>query len=107
LAFLASERYLQIILTPDLIEQIVRYLEGEISLEDLNAGMMPGNSQVKGNSTEQEVLRRMAFGGIVSEDYAESDQTSEYEPQPTASSGANTEEMEEQRINKREPSGEV
>jgi hypothetical protein len=91
-------------LTPDLIEQIVRYLEGEISLEDLNAGMMPGNSEVKGSSTEQETLKRMAFGGIITEDYTESDQTSEYEP---ASSGANTEEMEQQRINKGEKSAEV
>jgi hypothetical protein len=94
-------------LTPDLIEQIVRYLEGEISLEDLNAGMMPGNSEVKGSSTEQETLKRMAFGGIITEDYTESDQTSEYEPEPTASSGANTEEMEQQRINKGEKSAEV
>ncbi|KAJ4821166.1 Proline-rich receptor-like protein kinase PERK1 [Rhynchospora pubera] len=87
------------------MSQIVRYLEGEISLEDLNAGMMPGDSRVKGSSTGSvEVFRRMAFGGITSEDYAESDQTSDYEP--STSSGANTEEMEQRRL-KKDRSGEV
>ncbi|KAJ1688004.1 hypothetical protein LUZ63_019394 [Rhynchospora breviuscula] len=87
------------------MSQIVRYLEGEISLEDLNAGMMPGNSRMKGSSTGSvEVFRRMAFGGITSEDYAESDQTSYYEP--STSSGANTDEMEH-RLLKKDQSGEV
>lgn len=84
----------------------MRYLEGEISLEDLNAGMMPGNSEVKGNSTEQVALRRMAFGGIITEDYAESDRMSEYE-QTSSSGGVNTEEIELRRINTKERSGEV
>ncbi|XP_078168857.1 proline-rich receptor-like protein kinase PERK3 isoform X2 [Carex rostrata] len=82
--------------------QIVRYLEGEISLEDLNAGMMPGDSKVKTNTSEQDVLRRMAFGGVLSEDLAESDMTSDYDLQ--SSTGANTEEMEQQRLNKMEQS---
>ncbi|KAJ4732731.1 Proline-rich receptor-like protein kinase PERK1 [Rhynchospora pubera] len=91
----------------DMTRLIVRYLEGEISLEDLNAGMNPGDSHVKGSSTGSiEVFRRMAFGGIISEDYAESDQTSDYEP--STSSGANTEEMEQRRLKKdRSGSGEV
>ncbi|KAJ4749721.1 Proline-rich receptor-like protein kinase PERK1 [Rhynchospora pubera] len=87
------------------MSQIVRYLEGEISLEDLNAGMMPGDSRIKGSSTGSvEVFRRMAFGGITSEDYAESDQTSNYEP--STGSGANSEEMEQRRL-KKDRSGEL
>ncbi|KAJ4821165.1 Proline-rich receptor-like protein kinase PERK1 [Rhynchospora pubera] len=87
------------------MSQIVRYLEGEISLEDLNAGMMPGDSRVKGSSTGSvEVFKRMAFGGITSGDYAESNQTSDYEP--SISSGVNTVEMEQRRL-KKDWSGEV
>ena len=78
------------------IYQIVRYLEGEISLEDLNAGMMPGDSNV---------LRKMAFDGILSGELAESDQTSDYEM--ASSTGANTEEMEHQRLNKMAQSSDV
>ncbi|KAM3351384.1 hypothetical protein ACQJBY_023395 [Aegilops geniculata] len=90
--------------------QIVRYLEGELSAEDLNGGMAPGQSAMHrsggGNTDEVRRLRRMAFGpgtgtagGTISE-YASSEMsapTSEYGLNPsseyTASSAADTEDM--------------
>lgn len=90
--------------------QIVRYLEGELSAEDLNGGMAPGQSAMHrsggGNTDEVKRLRRMAFGpgtgtagGTISE-YASSEMsapTSEYGLNPsseyTASSAADTEDM--------------
>ncbi|XP_020179943.1 proline-rich receptor-like protein kinase PERK1 isoform X3 [Aegilops tauschii subsp. strangulata] len=90
--------------------QIVRYLEGELSAEDLNGGMAPGQSAMHrsggGNTDEVRRLRRMAFGpgtgtagGTISE-YASSEmsaRTSEYGLNPsseyTASSAADTEDM--------------
>lgn len=87
--------------------QIVRYLEGELSVEDLNGGVNPGQSamQRSGGGTTDQInrLRRMAFGpgtgGTITE-YASSefsDPTSEYGLNPsseyTASSGADTGEM--------------
>lgn len=88
--------------------QIVRYLEGELSAEDLNAGMAPGQSAMHrgGNTDDMSRLRRMAFGpgsgtagGTISE-YASSEMsapTSEYGLNPsseyTASSAADTEDM--------------
>jgi len=89
--------------------QIVRYLEGELSAEDLNGGMAPGQSAMHrsyggGNTDEIGRLRRMAFGtggGTISE-YASSElsaPTSEYGLNPsseyTASSAADTEDMTE------------
>ncbi|KAF8766325.1 hypothetical protein HU200_007842 [Digitaria exilis] len=89
------------------MSQIVRYLEGELSVEDLNAGVNPGQSamQRSGGGTTDQInrLRRMAFGpgtgGTITE-YASSefsDPTSEYGLNPsseyTASSGADTGEM--------------
>ncbi|CAO1944949.1 unnamed protein product [Urochloa humidicola] len=87
--------------------QIVRYLEGELSVEDLNAGVRPGQSamQRSGGGTTDQInrLRRMAFGpgagGTITE-YASSefsDPTSEYGLNPsseyTASSGGDTGEV--------------
>lgn len=92
-------------------DQIVRYLEGELSAEDLNAGVRPGQSamQRSGGGTTDQIgrLRRMAFGpgaggstaGTITE-YASSefsDPTSEYGLNPsseyTASSGGDTGEV--------------
>ena len=93
-------------------DQIVRYLEGELSVEDLNAGVMPGQSamQRSGGGTTDQInrLRRMAFGpgaggstgtGTITE-YASSefsDPTSEYGLNPsseyTASSAGDTGEV--------------
>lgn len=88
--------------------QIVRYLEGELSAEDLNGGLKPGQSAMQGGNTDEvRRLRKMAFGpgttgmtaGTTSE-YASSElsaPTSEYGLNPsseyTASSAADTEEM--------------
>jgi hypothetical protein len=93
--------------------QIVRYLEGELSVEDLNAGVRPGQSamQRSGGGTTDQIgrLRRMAFGpgaggsttgtGTISE-YASSEfsnPTSEYGLNPsseyTTSSGGDTGEV--------------
>ncbi|KAJ1285397.1 hypothetical protein BS78_03G277000 [Paspalum vaginatum] len=89
------------------MSQIVRYLEGELSVEDLNAGVQPGQSAVQrssGGTTDQiNRLRRMAFGpgagGTVTEYTSSefSDPTSEYGLNPsseyTASSGGDTGEV--------------
>uniref|UniRef100_A0ACD5VUW4 Uncharacterized protein n=1 Tax=Avena sativa TaxID=4498 RepID=A0ACD5VUW4_AVESA len=91
--------------------QIVRYLEGELAAEDLNAGMTPGQSAMHrslggGNTDDVRRLRRMAFrqgtgtgSGAISE-YASSElsaPTSEYGLNPsseyTASSAGDTEDM--------------
>uniref|UniRef100_A0ACD5VV06 Uncharacterized protein n=2 Tax=Avena sativa TaxID=4498 RepID=A0ACD5VV06_AVESA len=99
--------------------QIVRYLEGELSAEDLNGGMAPGQSAMHrsyggGNTDEIGRLRRMAFGtggGTISE-YASSElsaPTSEYGLNPsseyTASSAADTEDMTD--VPRRTGSGEA
>ncbi|OEL24406.1 Proline-rich receptor-like protein kinase PERK1 [Dichanthelium oligosanthes] len=95
--------------------QIVRYLEGDLSADDLNAGVRPGEStmQRSGGGTTDQIsrLRRMAFGpgaggstggtgtGTITE-YASSefsDPTSEYGMNPsseyTASSAGDTGEV--------------
>ncbi|CAM0882699.1 unnamed protein product [Alopecurus aequalis] len=91
--------------------QIVRYLEGELSAEDLNGGMTPGQSAMHRssggvNTDDMKRLRKMAFGtgsgtagGTISE-YASSElsaPTSEYGLNPsseyTASSAADTEDI--------------
>ncbi|KAF0919948.1 hypothetical protein E2562_032360 [Oryza meyeriana var. granulata] len=91
------------------MSQIVRYLEGELAAEDLNAGVTPGQSAMQrtgGGTTDQmRRLRRMAFGsatgtGTVSEytssEYSEP--TSEYGLNPsseytTSAAGGDTGEM--------------
>ncbi|KAL5202184.1 hypothetical protein ABZP36_013136 [Zizania latifolia] len=80
------------------MSQIVRYLEGELSMEDLNSGVAPGQSLLhlhehSGDTTEQmKRIRRMAFvpgtGTVtenVSSDYL-SELTSEYGLYPSSSS---------------------
>ncbi|XP_062206874.1 proline-rich receptor-like protein kinase PERK1 isoform X3 [Phragmites australis] len=92
------------------MSQIVRYLEGELSPEDLNAGVNPGKSamQRSGGGTTDQIsrLRRMAFGpgagagsGTITEYTSSefSEPTSEYGQNPsseyTASSAGETGEM--------------
>ena len=94
-------------LLPMKCDQIVRYLEGELSAEDLNAGMAPGQSAMHrsraGDTDEVRRLRKMAFrpgSGTISE-YASSElsapTSSEYglnqSGEYTASSAADTEDM--------------
>lgn len=94
------------------MSQVVRYLEGELSVEDLNAGVMPGQSAMQrssGGTTDQiNRLRRMAFGpgaggstgtGAITEYTSSefSDPTTEYGLNPsseyTASSAGDTGEV--------------
>ncbi|KAG8077930.1 hypothetical protein GUJ93_ZPchr0007g4270 [Zizania palustris] len=91
------------------MSQIVRYLEGELAAEDLNAGVTPGQSAMQkttgGGTTDQmRRLRKMAFGsgagtGTVSEYTSSefSEPTSEYGLNPsseyTATSAPDTGEM--------------
>ena len=92
-------------------DQIVRYLEGDLSAEDLNAGMAPGQSAMHRssggvNTDDMRRLRKMAFGpgsgtgGGTTSEYASSEMsapTSEYGMNPssefTASSAATTDDM--------------
>ncbi|KAJ3671026.1 hypothetical protein LUZ60_008452 [Juncus effusus] len=81
------------------MSQIVRYLEGEISLEDLHAGVKPGDSRAHGgvSSNQVDVLRRMAFGEIISEDLES--ESSEYNHTQSSSSHADTAEIEMRQLN--------
>ncbi|KAF0925208.1 hypothetical protein E2562_015620 [Oryza meyeriana var. granulata] len=92
------------------MSQIVRYMEGELSIEDLNAGVAPGQSSLRsqehsGDTTELiRRIRRMAFvpgnGGtgtgtatVTDSDYL-SEVTSEYGLHPSSSSsGSDTGEV--------------
>ncbi|XP_072966411.1 proline-rich receptor-like protein kinase PERK15 [Typha angustifolia] len=87
------------------MSQIIRYLEGEISNEDLNVGIKPGQSSFhgprepgkdSGQQSDVRRLRKMAFGNqedISSAEFSET--TSEYGVnQTTSSSGADTGEVE-------------
>uniref|UniRef100_J3M8W2 non-specific serine/threonine protein kinase n=1 Tax=Oryza brachyantha TaxID=4533 RepID=J3M8W2_ORYBR len=80
------------------MSQIVRYMEGELSIEDLNAGVAPGRSLLhsqehhSGDTTELvRRIRRMAFvpgtgtGAVTDSDYL-SEATSEYGQNPSISS---------------------
>uniref|UniRef100_A0A0E0DTW9 non-specific serine/threonine protein kinase n=2 Tax=Oryza meridionalis TaxID=40149 RepID=A0A0E0DTW9_9ORYZ len=87
--------------------QIVRYLEGELSIDDLNAGVAPGQSSLRsqehsGDTTElvRRRLRRVAFppgsgvtgtgtaaGAVTDSDYL-SEATSEYGVNPSISSSS-------------------
>ncbi|XP_052164437.1 proline-rich receptor-like protein kinase PERK2 isoform X2 [Oryza glaberrima] len=91
------------------MSQIVRYLEGELAAEDLNAGVTPGQSAMQrtsGGTTDQmKRLRKMAFGsatgtGTVSEYTSSefSEPTSEYGLNPsteytTSAAGGDTGEV--------------
>ncbi|KAJ6759462.1 SERINE-THREONINE/TYROSINE-PROTEIN KINASE CATALYTIC DOMAIN-CONTAINING PROTEIN-RELATED [Salix koriyanagi] len=88
--------------------QVVRALEGDVSLSDLNEGIRPGNSRVYGSygssdydtsqyNEDMKKFRKMALG---SQEYGASSEysgpTSEYGLNPSGSSseGQNTREME-------------
>ncbi|KAI3775512.1 hypothetical protein L1987_50091 [Smallanthus sonchifolius] len=89
------------------MSQVVRALEGDVSLSDLNDGIRPGNSSVYGSHGSSDYdagqynedmikLRKMALG---TQEYASSEYsrpTSEYGLYPSGSSseGQNTREME-------------
>uniref|UniRef100_A0A0D9WIN9 non-specific serine/threonine protein kinase n=1 Tax=Leersia perrieri TaxID=77586 RepID=A0A0D9WIN9_9ORYZ len=83
------------------MSQIVRYMEGELSIEDLNAGVAPGQSSLhspeqSGDTTEQiRLMRRLAFvpgtgtvtgASAVSDSSYLSELTSEYGLNPSSSS---------------------
>ncbi|KAG8086106.1 hypothetical protein GUJ93_ZPchr0010g10784 [Zizania palustris] len=80
--------------------QIVRYLEGELSMEELNAGVAPGQSLLhlhghsSGTTEQMRRLRRTAFlpdTGTVAEDASSdylSELTSEYGLYPSSSSSS-------------------
>ena len=89
-------------------KQIVRALEGDVSLSDLNEGIRPGNSRIYGSygssdydtsqyNEDMKKFRKMALG---SQEYGASSEysgpTSEYGLNPSGSSseGQNTREME-------------
>jgi len=82
-----------------LIVQVVRALEGDVSLEDLNEGVRPGHSSSDYDSgqynEDMQKFRKMAFNNnYTSSQY--SAPTSEYGQIPSASSseGHQTQEME-------------
>ncbi|XP_039165266.1 proline-rich receptor-like protein kinase PERK1 [Eucalyptus grandis] len=52
------------------MSQIVRSLEGEMSLSDIDEGVRPGHSTVHANSEELRKIRKMAFGN---QDYSSSE----------------------------------
>lgn len=90
------------------IKQIVRALEGDVSLSDLNEGIRPGHSNVYGSygssdyDTMQynEDLKKFRKMALTSQEYGASSEysgpTSEYGLYPSGSSseGQNTREME-------------
>ncbi|CAA7410112.1 unnamed protein product [Spirodela intermedia] len=77
------------------MSQIVRVLEGDVSLEDLNEGVMPGHSSMYGSSTDydrgqySEDMRRFRKLALGSQDYPTSEYsapTSQYGMNPSVSS---------------------
>lgn len=90
------------------MSQVVRALEGDVSLSDLNEGIRPGHSSAFGSNGSSDYdtmqynddmvkFRKMALGGT--QEYASSEYsrpTSEYGLYPSGSSdeGGNTREME-------------
>ncbi|KAL6850521.1 hypothetical protein ACP4OV_021148 [Aristida adscensionis] len=79
------------------MSQIVRYLEGQLSVEALNAGVAPGRSEVQDENAGEQVrrMRRMAFApagttGTATENMSSSsyisEATSEYGLHPSSSS---------------------
>lgn len=98
-----------------ILEQVLRALEGDVSLSDLNEGIKPGHSTVYSSYTSSDYdtlqynedmkkFRKMALA--TSQEYASSDQysnpTSEYGLNPSGSSseGHQTAEMETGRMRK-------
>lgn len=97
------------------VDQVVRALEGNASLDDLNEGVKPGQRGLysSNGSTDYDTVqynedlkkfRKMAFGNQEhgSSEYSES--TSEFGVYPSGSSTENTREIESRRT-KRYPQG--
>lgn len=85
---------------------MVRALEGDVSLEDLNEGVRPGHSRIYGSysgssdydtmqyNKDLEKFRKMALGPFTSKDYASSEYTvpaSEHSHMPLVSSNESRE----------------
>ncbi|RZR90440.1 hypothetical protein BHM03_00018322 [Ensete ventricosum] len=79
-------------------EQIVRSLEGDVSLEDLNDGIRPGHSRLYSSygssdydsGQYNEDMKRFRKMALTTQEYASSDYsapTSQYAQNPSASSG--------------------
>ncbi|KAH7682446.1 Non-specific serine/threonine protein kinase protein [Dioscorea alata] len=88
------------------MSQVVRALEGDVSLEDLNEGVRPGHSRMYGSyggssdydtmqyNKDLEKFRKMALGPFTSKDYASSEYTvpaSEHSHMPLVSSNESRE----------------
>lgn len=80
--------------------QVVRALEGDVSLDDLNEGVRPGHSRFMGsysssasdydtNQYKEDLkkFRKMALGGSGVQSGSQETPTSEYGRNPSASSG--------------------
>lgn len=83
------------------MEQIVRALEGDVSLEDLNEGVKPGQSSYFGSSSEiyeagsySANMRKLRKKALDSQEYGSSEYgaTSEYGLNPSSSSDDSTHE---------------
>ena len=79
-------------------EQIVRALEGDVSLEDLNEGNRPGHSRLyssygssgSDSGRYNEVMKKFRKMALTAQEYASSEYnapTSQYAQNPSASSG--------------------
>uniref|UniRef100_A0A0D9V5P0 non-specific serine/threonine protein kinase n=1 Tax=Leersia perrieri TaxID=77586 RepID=A0A0D9V5P0_9ORYZ len=75
------------------MSQIVRYLEGELAAEDLNAGVTPGQSAMQrtgGGTTDQiKRLKKLAFGSGTGTTGTVSEYTSSEFSEPTSEYGLN------------------
>ena len=84
-----------------MLEQIVRALEGDVSLEDLNEGVKPGQSSYFGSVSEgceasgsySANMKKIRKTALNSQDYASSEYgaTSEYGLDPSSSSDSSPE----------------
>lgn len=94
-----------LVLFSEKYEQVIRALEGDASLSDLNEGIRPGHSTIYSShgssdydtrqyNEDLKKFRRMAFASqeYGSSEYSES--TSEYGAHPSGSSTENTRQME-------------
>ncbi|XP_042469138.1 proline-rich receptor-like protein kinase PERK1 [Zingiber officinale] len=84
------------------ISQIVRALEGDVSLEDLNEGVRPGHSRFFSSygssdydsiqyNEDMKKFRKMALG---TQEYENPEQSIEYDQNPSSSSGEGQQEIE-------------
>ncbi|CAM8883816.1 unnamed protein product [Rhodiola kirilowii] len=96
------------------MSQIVRALEGDVSLSDLNEGSPPGSSSIFSGSSDSEYyeqmkqFRKTALGSTNeygSSEYSAGPATSEYGLNPSSSSseGQNTQEMEKGTTTRKQP----